>query len=205
MEQGKFYVFEGIDGAGKGTQIALLAERLKRSGADVELTREPTGGNIGRLLREYLTLKLKGDDRSIAALFAADRLDHIFGEGGLLEAVSSGKTVLCDRYYLSSYAYHSVGIDMDWVISMNSEAARSLRPAAHIFIDVSPETAMKRILARGQKKELFEETERLARVRSNYFAAMEKLKDSENFIIADGEGDPNEVAEEIWKKLSLNQ
>ncbi|MBQ7499532.1 MAG: dTMP kinase [Clostridia bacterium] len=203
MDRGKLIVFEGIDGSGKGTQIKLLAEKLDRIGKEYVLTKEPTDGNIGKLLRQYLTRSIEGDERSVAALFAADRLDHIFGKGGMLDLIDKGKTVICDRYYLSSYAYHSVGVDMDWVISMNSEAAAALRPYAQIFIDVSPETAMERIKARGEKLELFEELERLTRVRNNYFAAMEKLADVENLIIVDGARSPETVAEEVFDRLGL--
>ena len=202
MSRGKLIVFEGIDGSGKGTQIKLLADRLDRLNIEYILTKEPTNGNIGRLLRDYLTLKLKGNERSIAALFAADRLDHIFGENGMLQAVENGKTVICDRYYLSSYAYHSVGIDMDWVIAMNSQAAECLRPDVHIFIDVVPETAMRRIESRGEKIELFEETERLERVRNNYFSAIEKLGASEKFFVVNGERDPHIIADEIAEYLN---
>ena len=201
MDRGKLIVFEGIDGSGKGTQIRLLAEAFGKAGRPYVLTKEPTDGSVGKLLRRYLTRELKGDDRTIAALFAADRLDHVFGENGMLADMEKGLTVVCDRYYLSSYAYHSVGIDMDWVISMNAEAAKILRPDAHIFIDVSPEAAMERIRARGQQIELFEELDRLTRVRDNYFKAIERLSAEENIIVVNGEQTPDDVAAKIRQSL----
>ena len=75
--KGKFIVFEGIDGSGKSSQMRLLAQYLGDRGVRVHLTCEPTQSPIGSLLRDCLTGKLDTDERTIAALFAADRLHHI--------------------------------------------------------------------------------------------------------------------------------
>ena len=144
---GHFLALEGIDGCGKSTQLALLANRLKAAGLPCVTTCEPTGGPIGKLLRQVLTGQVKCDSRVVAPLFAADRLDHLLNEeNGLCRAVEQGRTVLSDRYYFSSYAYQSVDLPLEWVIEANRPCAELLRPTATLFIDVDPELALELIV-----------------------------------------------------------
>lgn len=195
-----FIVFEGIDGSGKSTQINMLAKALSDAGIRVAVTAEPTDGDIGKLLRSYLKGERVTDNRAIAPLFAADRLDHITCEGGILELLQKGKTVLCDRYYLSSYAYQAVDCDIDWVIEVNRAATELAKPDLHIFLDVPCEISMERVKNRGET-ELFEQLERQRKIRDNFFILFEKLKDTENVFIVDGTKSPNEIAQEIRKKV----
>ncbi len=193
-----FIAIEGIDGSGKGTQIELLKNYINSKGKDVYMTREPSDLSIGKTIRRYLTGELTADNRVIAALFVADRLEHILdSKNGLLAKLNAGENVICDRYYFSSYAYQSVDMPMDWIINANSVAAELLKPDATIFIDVLPEKAMERINTNRESTELFENVDRLRATRENYFTAFEKLKDSENIIIIDGHGTPEEVHERI--------
>ncbi len=193
-----FIALEGIDGSGKSTQIKMLADYLKNQGRDVYLTREPSDLNIGKTIRKYLTGELKTDNRVIAALFVADRLEHILDDKeGLLKIKSDGRDIITDRYYFSSYAYQSVDMPMDWIINANSEAAKLLKPDATIFIDITPEQAMERINTNREETELFENAERLKATRDKYFEAFDKLKKSENVIIVDGSGTPEEVHSRI--------
>lgn len=201
MNKGKFIVFEGIDGSGKSTQIRFLTERLAQSGVVYETTAEPSDGPIGVMIRQILTGERKMDNKVIAALFAADRLDHILNEeNGLLSKIESGTTIICDRYYLSSYAYNGVDMPMEWVISANSQSSKLLKPTVNIFIDLDPDTALERIAKNRQRTELFEKKSRLEKVRDNYFDIFTKLKD-ENVIIIDGKQEPEVMAEEIWQKV----
>lgn len=192
----KFIVFEGIDGSGKTTQINKLYEALSERGILAEATREPTDGAIGKLLREYLTGKKQTDNRAIAALFAADRLDHITCEGGITDTLNKGTTLLCDRYYLSSYAYQSIDCGTDWTIDINRIAAETARPDLHIFLDVPAEQSMERVTNRGET-ELFEQLERQKQIRDNFFKLFELLKDKENILVIDGTKDPDSIAAEI--------
>ena len=75
--QGKFLVFEGIDGSGKTTQAGRLHQRLKAHGKDAIHTFEPSDGPIGRLIRQMLLGELPVDQRTIASLFAADQTDQL--------------------------------------------------------------------------------------------------------------------------------
>ena len=146
MEKGKFIVLEGIDGSGKSSQIGPLVRRLEGLGLSCRADREPTGGPVGSLIRQIFTGRVSADNRVIAALYAADRIDHLVNEvDGLCAAIDQGITVVSDRYYFSSYAYHSVDVDMDWVIQANALSAGLLRPTLTVFLDVPVETALERI------------------------------------------------------------
>lgn len=202
MKNGAFIVFEGIDGSGKGTQLSHLAAQLDRLSLPYERTCEPTGSAIGSLVRDVLTGRVRTDNLAVAALFAADRLDHILDSNiGLLARLSAGTNVLCDRYYFSSYAYHSVDVPMDWVITTNEQAAKLLRPTVTVFIDIPAEEAMRRIHAGRTSTELFENEERLRKTRENYFTAFERMKDCERVIVIDGCRSEQEIADDIWEQL----
>lgn len=192
----KFIVFEGIDGSGKTTQINKLYEALEKEGIPVHITKEPTEGDMGKLLRDYLTGKKHTDLTAIAALFAADRLDHINAPGGIKDNLARGNTVLCDRYYLSSYAYQWADCDLDWVRALNREAERTARPDLHIFLDVPAGQSMARVENRGET-ELFEEKEKQQKIRDNFFKLFELYSDKENIVIIDGTRDIDTIAAEV--------
>jgi len=203
MEHGKFIVLEGIDGSGKSSQIGRLVERLEGLGIPCRADREPTDRPVGALIRRALTGETPLDPRVIAALYAADRLDHLVnGENGLCAALDQGITVVSDRYYFSSYAYHSVDVDMDWVIEANSLSAGLLRPTVTVFLDVPVETAMERIRRNRDHEELFEKEDRLKKTRKLYFAAFQRLKDVERVAVVDGAGTEEQVAGRIWAAVS---
>ena len=203
MERGKFIALEGIDGSGKSTQLVRLAERLRSRGVACHATREPTGRPVGTLIRQALTGQVPLDPRVIAALYAADRIDHLVnGEDGLLSLVERGITVVTDRYYFSSYAYHSVDMDMDWVIGANSVSAELLRPTLTVFLDVPVERAMERIRRGRDHVELFEKEDRLRKTRALYFEAFEHLKEAEAVAVVDGSGPEDQVAERVWAAVS---
>ena len=203
MEKGKFIALEGIDGSGKSTQFGRLVSRLRMLGVPCHPTREPTQRPVGALIRKALNGQPSLDPKVIAALYAADRIDHLVNErDGLCAAIDQGITVVSDRYYFSSYAYHSVDMDMEWVIQANSISAELLRPTVTVFLDVPVEAAMERIRQNRDHVELFEKEDRLRQTRALYFRAFERLKDEENVAIVDGIGTENEVAERIWAAVS---
>ena len=200
MEKGKFIVFEGIDGSGKSTQINRLAENLKKRGVLCHKTLEPTYGLVGGVLHDILSGKTKRDPKVTAALFVADRLDHILNEeDGILKHIKNGETVICDRYYFSSYAYQSVDVPRDWVIMANRMAKEVLKPDATIFIDISADEAMERITKNRESTELYETKERLESVRNGYFSAFDLMKDEERIFVVDGSQSIEIIAKEIEK------
>ena len=203
LDRGNFIVFEGIDGSGKSTQVKLLANRLRALGLQYFETREPTDGPIGSLIRQFLTGRIETDDRVMASLFAADRLDHLLnGRDGIAEKINSGVSVISDRYYLSSYAYHGVSLPIEWVIEANSVSAGILRPTCNIFIDLDPETALERIKKYRSHTELYEVLDRLTEVRNKYFEAIGLVKGAETIVIVDGSLDETALSDLIWEKLS---
>ena len=91
---------------------------------------------------------------------------------------------------------------LDWVMNLNSQALKILRPDCHIFIDVSPEITLERMTQGRFQTELFENKTRLTQVREKYLELIEKLRQTENIIIIDGNNSIDEIAADIWKKVS---
>ena len=165
---------------------------------------EPTDSPIGSLIHQIMTGRIKTDNKVIAALFAADRLDHLLNDvNGILHKIEEGVTVITDRYYFSSYAYHSVDMPMEWVIQANEQSAHILKPTVTVFVDVDPDTALERIAQNRFQQELFEKKSRLVQVREKYMEAFDRLKDTENVVFVDGNQPPEKVAQEIWKEIKL--
>ncbi|MGH1383487.1 dTMP kinase [Kordia sp.] len=202
MKNNIFIAIEGIDGSGKSTQAKNIAKRLEANGHKVYLTFEPTDMRIGKMIRSILGGKEKADEKVIAALFVADRLDHLLHETeGILKKLEEGYTVITDRYYFSSYAYHGAHMDMDWVIQSNKMAAEILKPTVNIFVDVSPEVAMKRINANRETIEIYETLDNLKAVQSQYTRAFEKLKKEEHIVSVNGDETPEKVTEALWEVI----
>lgn len=199
MHQGKFIVFEGIDGSGKSTQIKLLHQNLNNS----FVTAEPTRSDIGLLLRKYLSGEKKVHTDVLAMLFASDRLDHFLNDDdGILKMISQGIDVLCDRNYFSSFAYQDNLDDEKFILDINAKARSFLKPDVHIFIDVCPEKALERIKNNRNKVEIFENLDALTNIYNNYHKYFELLKNEENIFIVDGNRPKEIISEEIFEYIS---
>ncbi len=201
-EKGRFIVLEGIDGSGKSTQAKRIAERLADLKVPVAPTFEPSEGPIGTMVRQMLSGRMITDQRTIALLFAADRTDHLVNpENGVCRHLDQGRIVICDRYYFSSYAYHSQYVDMDWVIRINAESAEILRPDLNVFVDVEPKVCLDRILSARDCLDIYEKNEILEKVRKNYLTAFERMKHEEHVVVVDGNGSEQEVEDRIWEQV----
>lgn len=197
--RGAFIAFEGIDGSGKSTQSALLIQKLRQERIPCYATMEPTDAPIGSLIRQVMTGRIKTDNKAVAALFAADRLDHLLNEvDGIVSKIESGVTVVTDRYYFSSYAYNSVHMPMEWVIKANEQSSAILRPSLTVYIDIDPDTALDRIAKNRFRQELFEKKSMLVKVRDNYMKAFKLLEKEEKVVIVDGNRPQEEIAEAVW-------
>ena len=202
MQKQLFIAFEGIDGSGKSTQVKLLTEKLIATGHKVYSTFEPTDSPIGSLIRNIFKGRMSADHKTIAALNVADRLDHLHNEiNGLLKKKEEGYTIITDRYYFSSYAYHGVHIDIDWVIAANAMSAEIMKPDINIFIDVAPEISMKRLNSTRGTIELYETLENLQQVRNKFLEAFDKLKDIEKIVAIDGNQTVQAISEDVWKVI----
>lgn len=203
QSRGVFIAFEGIDGSGKSTQIKKLTGRLASLNIRCYETREPTDAPIGSLIHQIMTGRISVDNRAIACLFAADRVDHLLNPfDGICKKLEDGISVVSDRYYFSSYAYHGVDIDMDWVINENRISSEILKPTVTVFLDLPVKRALERIQRERFHTELYEKEERLTKVREKYFEAFEKLKCSENVAVIDADDSVENIAEKIWGKVS---
>ena len=150
MARGKLIVFEGAEGAGKTTQIRLIADRLTAAGIPVIAVREPGGTPVGDAIREIV---LESDhhmnDAAEALLFMASRAELIGRE--VLPALAKGSVVLLDRFFLSTYAYQIVGrgLPEEEVRAANRLATGGLVPDLTLLLDVAPAEGLGRADARG--------------------------------------------------------
>ena len=198
-----FIAFEGIDGSGKSTQVQKLCNWLTGIGHKVYITAEPTNSPIGKMIRDIFNHRMEGDQRVIAALFAADRLNHLLhSQDGIIRKLEEGFTVITDRYYFSSYAYHTVhGIDMDWVIDLNRVSASLLKPDLNIYIDIAPEKSMERLIQGRTTMEMYETLDNLKAVHRTYHEAFQRMQDQESICFIDGSQTEDEVALEIQSQV----
>jgi len=200
---GKFIVFEGIDGAGKTTQVNLLLEKLEKEGKSAYLTAEPTDLPTGRELRRVLSGEVKKSDCEIAALFTLDRIAHNKDAvAGIERVLAAGYDVICDRYYYSTLAYQGFSTDYEWVKSMNVGCPEIRRPDLCIFLDLTPEESLERIQKGRDKLEIYENVETLTKVRDAFHKALTDLGDSENIAIVNAYRTPEEISDEIWEIYS---
>jgi len=135
---GKFIVFEGIEGVNLKDLAQRTAQEMEQRGVpkgQIFLTREPSDGPIGRDIRLALRGRLELDPRTVAVLFAADRLDHLYTPKTGIEArLEKGEWVLLDRYYLSQYAFQTYqGFDLEWLQALNRHARR---PDLTLYIEL---------------------------------------------------------------------
>ena len=196
---GRLIVIEGLDGAGTTTQVRFLHARLSRE-RSVYVTYEPSEGPVGLLIRATLEHRVRVDDATLAALFAADRMDHLYhtaGEGGIAAHLARGDYVLTDRYHLSSLAYQGMTLDWAWIWDMH---ARCIRPDLTLFVDVPVAVCLERIAqGRGEHFDLFENREALTRARESYLDSIERLRGlGETIAVVDGDAPPDEVQARIW-------
>jgi dTMP kinase len=198
----RLIVLEGLDGAGTTTQARRLVEQLRARGRKAHLTREPSDGPIGRLIRELLTGQhaIPGAalrQSTFGLLFAADRLDHLQRE--VEPQLAAGAIVVSDRWYHSSLAYQGTGADRDWITQLN---ARARRPDLTIFLQVRPEVAAQRRVAAGRVQELFDDLEMQQDVEAGYRATIAELTaQGERIEVIDGELPPDAVFEEIVRLI----
>ncbi len=183
--RGVFIAFEGIDGAGLTTQALLLEKYLREKGYRVVLTKEPTDGLLGGIIKAALRGEWKTDPATLQLLFAADRSHHV--RHCILPALSEGKIVVCDRYVLSSLAYGSVDLDYEWLLEINKVFPV---PDITFILDLEPKIALERIRVSRFSYELFENSFKLNAVRENYLRLANKY---DNSVIIDASKSIEEV------------
>ena len=197
-QRGRFIVFEGIDGAGKTTQISLLEAKLRAEGRRVMVTAEPTVSVTGGLLRDALGGISKRTACEMAAMFVLDRIFHnVNPVTGIEKMLSDGVDVICDRYYYSSLAYQGSETDFEWVAGMNLNCPEIHRPDCCIFLDLTPEQSLARISAGRVSREIYEEESRLQAVRDKFYHVFDLLRERDTIRIIDASGSVDEVAARV--------
>jgi dTMP kinase len=198
--RGKLIVLEGIDGSGTTTQLDRAVAFINSLGHHAVATREPSTGPVGRLLREALLGRLhmadgsQMDGRTMALLFAADRIDHLQRE--IEPQLAAGTTVESDRYLLSSLAYQAEEADRAWVASL----ARGVLPAdLTILLDVPVEVAAHRREAAGRPVERYDGDSCLAKVGANYRVL---ARGEPRAVVLDGTGTKEEVTTLVCRSIA---
>lgn len=187
----KFIVFEGLDGSGITTQATLLRNDLLQSGKNVVLTKEPTDGLIGGIIRACLRKEWKTQPLTLQMLMVSDRSHHLANE--IEPALKAGKTVICDRYILSTLAYGTMDIDPKFLQQLN---ATFRRPNITIIVDTHPKVCLERMKKSRPHLELFEDEAKLSIIRNNYLSLKNFFT---NTHVVDGNRTPEEVMKDIRK------
>ncbi len=154
MSQGRFVSFEGIEGCGKTTQIALLSEYLTKHSIPHTITREPGGTAVGEGIRRILldseTIHLTSASELL--LFYASRSQNILEK--IKPALERNEMVICDRYYHASMAYQGYGrgIPLDFIRKLTHLVCDLYRPDMTFLLDIEPEVGLARARARNHAK-----------------------------------------------------
>lgn len=184
-----YIVLEGIDGAGKSTQIKLLKEWLENNGLKVETIVEPTDLEVGKLIRNLLTRNDAESDsmqKTLGLLFAADRLMLM----DKIERLENENTVvISDRSFYSSLAYQN---PQEWIRELNKYAKT---PDLVLLLDLD----VKKSVERCDGTDEFENEEFLTGVKQNY---LDLAKSNDNFKIIDANNGPNKVSSDIKKAVA---
>jgi len=193
---GLFIAFEGVEGAGKGTQIGMAEEFLRSAGMDVLVTREPGGTRIGERIRDLVLDPATGglDARAEALLFAASRAQTVASV--IRPALAQGKVVICDRYVDSSLAYQgwARGLGEPDVLSLNVWATQGLFPDLVILLHVEPEIGLARS---GEPPDRMEQEGEafLAKVADAYLKIAEEHP--ERFVVVAADREPAAVFDDV--------
>lgn len=190
-----FIAFEGIDGTGTTTQMRRLDARLSGMGRAHDCTCEPTTGPVGRVIREALSGAFAAHPATVVRLFAADRSEHIYGAGGILELTGSGRLVVSDRYLFSSLAYQGLTCGMDLPSALN---AGFPLPELLVFFDIDPSLAMARVASRDSL-EIYENLAFQTRVADAYRSVVASFEGSGMAIVRiDAAAAPDDVEAAVW-------
>jgi dTMP kinase len=199
--RGRFVAFEGPEGAGKSTQVARLARRLRDAGRAVTTTFEPGGTPAGDRIRAVLLdPDLEVDPLAEFLLYAAARAQHVVER--IEPALARGEVVLCDRFAASSLAYQGYGrgLDPQWVHEVNARATRGLVPDRTVLLDLPSRAGLSRVAERGAADRLeradaaFHE-----RVREGFLTEAARQP---GWIVVDAARDVDAVAAQVWNELA---
>lgn len=201
--RGQFITFDGIDGAGKTTQINRLAEQLRNVGKTVYITREPGGTALSEKIRELLlsTENRMSPTTELLLMFAA-RAEHI--EAVLRPKVENGEWVICSRFSDATMAYqgYARGVNLDKIKTIAEVVHGDFNPDLSLFLDLPAEVAAARRIERGEAVDRFEAEDIafMKAVRQGYLSiAKEQPKRCK---VIDATENIEQMAKAIWQVVS---
>lgn len=204
--QGKFIVFEGVEGGGKTTQIQRIQIWLQSLiDTPVIVTREPGGTGLGQELRRLL-LEYRGEEpiqnRAELLMYAADRAQHV--EGFIKPLLDQGHIILCDRYTDSTLAYQGYGrgLDLNLIDQLNQIATQGLESDLTLWLDLDVEIGLARTRSRG-KLDRMEQANLEFHQRVQWGFQQLALAHPNRIIPINGMLDPDQVTDHI--KLIVTQ
>ncbi len=202
-KKGLFITFEGVEGAGKTTNIAYIAEKIEDAGHQILLTREPGGTTLGEVIRDILISKDLPEmhhDTELLLMFAA-RAEHL--QRKIIPALAEGKWVLCDRFTDATYAYQGAGrgIDVKHIEILENLVQGSLRPDYTFLFDLDADVGIARAQSRGET-DRFEQQhiDFFNRVRTQYLKIAGAEPD--RYRVVNAQYDLQTVQQQIDKLLS---
>lgn len=194
--RGRFITFEGIDGAGKSSQIAAVVALLEARGIRVEQTREPGGTPLGERLRELLLHEAMHLETEAMLMFAARR-EHLAAR--IQPALEAGKWVVCDRFSDATYAYQvgGRGLSAGKFAALEAWVHPQLQPDLTLVFDLDPALAAARVASTGVAPDRFEREQHdfFERVRAAYLARAAAAPERMQVIRSDRE--PERVRAEV--------
>ena len=204
-KKGRFITFEGMEGCGKSTQIALLAEALTARGLAVEVSRSPGGTPVAEKIRTLLKVRTKGDELTPEAellLFGACHAQMT--RRLILPVLERGGILLSDRFFDSTTAYqgYARGLDLDLVLRINRFACGELEPDLTFVLDLDPELGIERSRCRGALETDRFDSEKMKfhhDVR-NAFLTLARL-DPGRFRVIDASRTPEQVHQQIMEAV----
>lgn len=198
LKPGLFITVEGVEGAGKSTNLSLIVDCLEQSGIEVVCTREPGGTPFAESVRELLLAPREEsvDEVTELLLMFAARSQHL--NALIRPAIASGKWVVCDRFTDATYAYQGGGRELgfDLVAKLEDLVQGDFRPDRTFYLDVSLEQGMQRVIERGEKDRFeLEQGRFFERVRNAYLSMVER--EPERFILIDASRSLEDVQADV--------
>lgn len=203
MAKGIFITFEGIDGCGKSTQLAMTKDWLINAGYDVLQIREPGGTVVGEKIRNILLDKKNDSMVPLAEILLYEAARAQITEEVIKPALAEGKVVISDRFFDSASAYqgHARGLGDDLVNTLNLIATNNLEPDVTILLDITPEAALLRRQGRGEAEDRLEAlgTSFQEKVREGYLKLASTI---DRIKVTDASGSPDEIQTQIRKYIT---
>lgn len=196
--RGRFITVEGVDGAGKSSQIDVIAQAIRDRGIDLVITREPGGTPTAEKIREILLLDEMSPKCEMLLMFASrqENLDKV-----VKPAIAEGKWVLCDRFTDASYAYQAYGRNQpkEWVDLLADFVHSDISPDRTVLFDIDTEIAAARLQRKLDRFEA-EEKDFHRRVREGYLTLARN--EPERFLVIDSSQPKDEISAFLKEEFS---